>query len=57
VAPSLTVGDDVQAALARHEEAVATVRAFAKRSGAQRVVLLVDVGDGEATMLDCAPGG
>jgi hypothetical protein len=57
VAPSQTVSDDVQAALARHAEAVATVRAFAERSGALRVVLLVDVGDGNAaTMLDCAGG-
>ena len=45
-------------ALARHAEAIATVRAFAERSGAQRVVLLVDPGDGTtATMLDCAPDG
>jgi hypothetical protein len=52
------VPDDVQEALARHAEAVATVRAFAARSGAERVVLLVDPGDGStATMLDCAPGG
>jgi hypothetical protein len=52
------VSDDVQDALARHAEAVATVRAFAERSGAERVVLLVDPGDGStATMLDCASGG
>ncbi|HWM08672.1 MAG TPA: hypothetical protein VNO82_04990 [Solirubrobacteraceae bacterium] len=39
--------------LARHAEAIATVRAFAARSGALRVVLLIDHGDGEAaTMLD-----
>jgi hypothetical protein len=39
------------------EEAVATVRAFAERSGAERVVLLVDAGDGhEAVMLDCTAG-
>ena len=45
-------------ALARHAEAIATVRAFAERSGAQRVVLLVDPGDGTtATMLDCGPQG
>jgi hypothetical protein len=49
------MADDV---LPRHSEAVATVRAFAERSGAQRVVLLVDPGDGSpATMLECAPGG
>jgi hypothetical protein len=42
----------------RHAEAIATVRAFAQRSGAQRVVLLVDPGDGTtATMLDCAADG
>src|SRR4051812_24849568 len=58
VAPSQTVPDDVQEPLQRHAEAVATVRAFAARSGAERVVLLVDPGDGgAATMLDCGPGG
>lgn len=57
MAPSGIVADDVQDALARHAEAVATVRAFAERSGALRVVLLVDGGDGPATMLDCALGG
>ena len=45
-------------ALARHGEAVATVRAFAAQAGALRVVLLVDSGDGRAaTMLDYAAGG
>jgi hypothetical protein len=45
-------------ALARHAEAMATVRAFAERSGAERVVLLVDPGEGgQAAMLDCAAGG
>jgi hypothetical protein len=43
-------------ALDRHGEEIATVRAFAERSGAERVVLLVD-SDGEATMVECAPGG
>jgi hypothetical protein len=43
-------------ALARHAEAVATVRAFAQRSGALRVVLLVDGGEGDATMLDWTSG-
>ncbi len=44
--------------LDRHAEAIATVREFAARSGAQRVVLLVDPGDGTmATMLDCAADG
>jgi hypothetical protein len=52
------VPDDVEEVLARHAEAVATVRAFAERSGAERVVLLVDPGDGStATMLDCARSG
>jgi len=48
--------DETEETLTRHAEAVATVRAFAERSGALRVVLLVDAGD-EATMLDCAPDG
>jgi hypothetical protein len=52
------VSDELQEALARHAEAVATVRVFAERSGAGRVVLLVDAGDGStAVMLDCGPGG
>ena len=51
------MADDVQDALARHAEAVATVRAFAESSGALRVVLLVDAGDGPPTMLDCKAGG
>jgi len=51
------VSDDVLAMLARHAQAVATVRAFAERSGALRVVLLVDGGeDSAATMLDWAGG-
>ena len=48
--------EDVKVALARHAEAVATVRAFAERSGALRVVLLVDAGDGTTAMFDCAAG-
>jgi hypothetical protein len=50
---------NLENALARHAEAVATVRAFAQKAGALRVVLLVDSGDGSAaTMLDCnADGG
>jgi hypothetical protein len=44
--------------LLRHAEAVATVRAFAERAGALRVVLLVDSGDGRtAAMIDCAADG
>jgi hypothetical protein len=50
-----TVPEDVQEVVARHAEAVATVRAFAARAGALRVVLLVDRGDGPATMLDWTP--
>jgi hypothetical protein len=42
--------------LARHAEAIATVRAFTERSGALRVVLLVDGAVG-TTMLEGAPGG
>jgi hypothetical protein len=54
MAPSQTVPD----ALERHAEAIATVRAFAERSGAERVVLIVDPGDGTtATMLECGTGG
>ena len=52
------MGGDLETALARHAEAVATVRAFAEQAGALRVVLLVDSGDGNAaTMLDCAADG
>jgi hypothetical protein len=51
------VPDDALAALARHAEAVATVRAFAARSGAERVVLVVDPGDGStATMVEWVRG-
>ncbi|HET8759375.1 MAG TPA: hypothetical protein VFM58_25375, partial [Solirubrobacteraceae bacterium] len=51
------MAEDIQEALARHAEAVATVRAFAERSGAERVVLLVDPGDGTtAAMIDWARG-
>ena len=42
-------------ALARHAEALATIRAFAARSHAERVVLLVDRGSEQTVMLDCAP--
>jgi hypothetical protein len=52
------VGGDLETALARHAEAVATVRAFRRQAGALRVVLLVDSGDGSAaTMLDCGADG
>jgi hypothetical protein len=42
----------------RDAEAIATVRSFAERAGAQRVVLLVDRGaESDALMVDCAAGG
>ena len=45
-------------AIARHADAIATVRAFAARSEALRVVLIVDRGEaGAPAMLDAAPGG
>jgi hypothetical protein len=41
-------------ALARHGEAVATVRDYQQRTGAVRVVVLVDRGDGQPPlMIDC----
>jgi hypothetical protein len=44
--------------IARHAEAIATVRAFAARSEALRVVLLLDLGDEEQpAMLDSGPDG
>jgi hypothetical protein len=50
--------DDDAAVIARHADAVATVRAFAERSGALRVVLLLDRGDDvPALMLDLGEGG
>ena len=43
-------------AIARHAEAIATVRAFLARSEALRVVLLLDLGDaGPPAMLDARP--
>jgi hypothetical protein len=52
------VARELENALARHAEAVATVRAFTAQAGALRVVLLVDRGDGRAaTMLDCDADG
>jgi hypothetical protein len=45
-------------ALARHAEAVATVRAFAAASGAERVVLLVDRGEErDAVMVEALEDG
>jgi hypothetical protein len=44
-------------AIARHAEAIVTVRAFLARSEALRVVLLLDMGDGDPpVMLDAQPG-
>ena len=44
--------------IARHAEAIATVRAYAERSGSDRVVLLVDRGDDDPpAMLDRAADG
>jgi hypothetical protein len=54
---SVEVDPGTLMALARHGEAIATARAFLGRSGAQRVVLLVDLGDGEAAMVDCDATG
>lgn len=48
---------DVHQALARHGDAVATARAFAERSGARRVMLLLDRGAAGAVLVDCAAGG
>jgi hypothetical protein len=42
--------------LTRYGEAIATVRLFAERSGAERVVLLVD-GEGETVMVERDAGG
>src|SRR3954449_7339524 len=43
--------------LARHAEAIATVRDFAGRSGAERVVVLVDRGEEDPLMLEHAEDG
>jgi hypothetical protein len=50
------VNDEALDAINRHGDAVATVREFAARSLAERVVLLVDTGDGTA-MVECDAGG
>jgi hypothetical protein len=44
-------------ALARHGEAVATARAFARGAGAARVVLLIDRGETAALMVDLDESG
>ncbi len=44
-------------ALGRHAVALASVREVAARAGAQRVVLLLDAGGAEATMIEWAEGG
>jgi hypothetical protein len=43
-------------AIARHVQAIATVRAFAEESGAERVAVVLDAGGGEAVLLECLPG-
>ncbi len=49
--------DGAAAALARHATALATVRDFGRRAQAERVVLLVDLGDGEeAAMVEWRAG-
>jgi hypothetical protein len=47
---------DAAGALARNAVAVATVREFSQRSGAHRVILLLDAGSGPATMLELVHG-
>jgi hypothetical protein len=50
--------EDPAAVLARHASALATVRDFGRRSGAERVVVVIDGGEpGEATMVEWRPGG
>jgi hypothetical protein len=51
--PGMTGSDSV---FDRHAVAIATVREFAQRSGAHRVILLLDGGEGQATMLELAHG-
>ena len=49
--------DQAQAALDRHAVAIASVRALGLRSGAERIVLLIDEGEkAPATVLEWAPG-
>ncbi len=53
----MAADDDVATALARHATAVSTVRDFGRRAQAERVVLLVDLGDGDhAAMIEWRPG-
>lgn len=40
----------------RHGRALATIRAYAEASGAERVAVLLDAG-GEAVVVECEPGG
>ncbi len=44
------------ASLARHAPALATVRAFAEGSGAERVAVLLDDPGREPVLVECAPG-
>jgi hypothetical protein len=48
---------DAHEALARHAEAAATVRAFAERSRAERVVVVIDRGDLPPVLVETAAGG
>jgi hypothetical protein len=51
-------GESARETIARHETALATVREFAERSGAVRVVVLLDTGDGRtATLVEAEPRG
>jgi hypothetical protein len=53
---SITGMTDSGTVFARHAVAISTVREFAQRSGAHRVVLLLDGGEGSATMFELAHG-
>lgn len=41
--------------LERHGTALATIRAFAERSGAERVAVLLDAGEATALVVECEP--
>jgi hypothetical protein len=42
--------------IARHDRVMATIRDFTDRSGAVRVTVLLDVGEGDPPVLECEPG-
>jgi hypothetical protein len=50
-------GDAGWETVARHGRAIATVRAFAEGSGAQRVAVALDAGEDRAVLLELVPGG